>query len=71
MATGILRDRYGTRYTVIGVMMMVAVGIVLLGVAGPNDLVVFAIGYFLIGGGGGLTLASPSFLGSLHLSTAS
>ena len=60
MVTGLLRDRYGTRVTVLGVMLLVAVGIVLLGLAPPNSLALLSIGYFLLGVGAGVQLCMQS-----------
>jgi len=60
MVTGLVRDRYGTRVCVVGVMLTVAVGIVLLAVSPPQSLAVFCVGYFLLGIGAGVQLCMQS-----------
>ena len=60
MVTGLVRDRYGTRVCVVGVMLTVAVGIVLLAVSPPQSLAMFCVGYFLLGIGAGVQLCMQS-----------
>ena len=60
MVTGLARDRYGTRVCVVGVMLIVAVGIVLLAVSPSQSLALFCVGYFLLGIGAGVQLCMQS-----------